>query len=294
MPGAARVRLAWLLILGLAMMWGTSFASMSQALISMDPLAIMGWRLAIGAVVLVAVAIFMRVGWPLRQAWWQYLGIAAIGNCLPFGLIAWGQLEVSSAVAGAIMGTMPMVTAAMAMGLGLDRLRGLQWVGLGIGFLGLLLLARGQAQFEGSLWGVGAIVIAVLCYAASTMIAKRGPDQNALRAGAATLVLAGTIGLVSWGLFGSPIPELVDPAWVYVLYLAAFPTALAMVFYFWVVRIAGPVFLSQVNYMVPVVAFVVGMVFMDEALFVELPVAIGLILAGLYFASRRSSDPSIN
>jgi len=52
------------------------------------------------------------------------------------------------------------------------------------------------------------------------------------------------------------------------------------------VRIAGPVFLSQVNYMVPVIAFLIGATLMREPIFTELPLAIALILAGLYLASR--------
>lgn len=268
------------------MMWGTSFAAMSKALAGLDPLAIMGFRLALGGLLLAVIALFLRVGLPLRQAWWQYLGIALLGNCVPFALIAWGQITVSSAVAGTVMGTMPMITAALATGLGIERLSRGQWLGLVVGFAGLCLLSMGQARLAGDLSGIAAIVGAVLCYALSTLIARKGPDQNALRAGAATLMAAGVIGMIVWSQAGQPVTTALPIHWGYVVYLAAFPTALAAVLYFKVVRIAGPVFLSQVNYMVPVIAFLIGATLMREPIFTELPLAIALILTGLFLASR--------
>lgn len=277
---------AWIFLVALALMWGTSFAAMSKALAGLDPLAIMGFRLAIGAVLLVCIAAVMQTGRPMLSAWWQYGGIAVLGNCVPFSLIAWGQLSVSSAVAGTVMGTMPMVTAALAMGLGIERLTRGQWLGLLVGFVGLCMLSLGQARLAGDLSGIAAIVTAVLCYALSTLIARKGPDKNALRAGAATLSVAGVVGLTIWGIWGQDVGNAQPVHWGYVLYLAMFPTALAVVLYFAVVRIAGPVFLSQVNYMVPVIAFLIGATLMREPIFTELPLAIALILAGLYLASR--------
>ncbi|MGB0965005.1 MAG: DMT family transporter [Litorivicinus sp.] len=277
---------AWILLVCLALMWGTSFAAMSQALAGFDPLGLTAARLVLASGVLLVLACVMRVGFPLTQAWWQYAGIALLGNSVPFGLIAWGQLSVSSAVAGAIMGTMPIVTAAIAMGFGIDRLSSRQWAGLAVGFVGLLVLARGQSQFSGTLLGAVAVFAAVVCYALSTIIAKKGPDKDSIRAGFATTVMAALISTLAWGWGGHSLPAISDASWWYILYLGVFPSALAMVCYFTVVRIAGPVFLSQVNYMVPVMAFGIGAVFLREPIFTELPLAIGLILAGLFLASR--------
>ena len=287
MFGQRIVTRAWVLLVILALMWGSSFGAMSQALSGFGPLGITAARLVLAALVLLVVAFIMQVGWPLKQAWWQYAGIAFLGNSLPFGLIAWGQLSVSSAVAGAIMGTMPMVTAAIAMGFGIDRLNSRQWMGLVVGFIGLVVLASGQSKFSGSLVGTAAVFAAVICYALSTIIAKKGPDKNAIRAGFATTAFAGLFSLVAWGTMGQSLPPLSDPSWAYIVYLGVFPSALATVCYFTVIRIAGPVFLSQVNYMVPVMAFGVGVIFLRESVFAELPMAIGLILLGLFLASRK-------
>lgn len=277
---------AWVLLVSLALMWGTSFAAMSQALSGFDPVALTATRLVLGGILLAVIATAMGVARPIRSAWWQYAGIALLGNVVPFGLIAWGQLSVSSAVAGAIMGIMPMVTAALAMSVGLERLSRQQWMGLAVGFIGLVILAHGQSQFSGSLAGMSAIFAAVACYALSTLIAKKGPDKNALRAGTMTLILAGLFGAIGWLVLGEPLPHWRHEAWPYVIYLGIFPSALATLCYFTVVRIAGPVFLSQVNYMVPVMAFGIGAVFLREPIFTELPLAVALILTGLFLASR--------
>ncbi|QGG81204.1 EamA family transporter [Litorivicinus lipolyticus] len=281
------MNLAWVLLVGLALAWGTSFATMEVALEGAGPTAIMAGRLVIGALCVSAAAMVMRVGRPLVSGWWQYLGVAAIGNCVPFFLIPWGQQTVSSSVAGAIMGTMPLVTAALATAVGIEALSRRQWAGLGIGFVGLLVLAQSQTQFSGALHGSLAIFGAVVCYALSTLIARAGPDHNPIRAGAATLCLSGLIGAAAFVTSGEGMPTWSGhSAWA-VVYLGVLPTGIAAVLYFKVVKLRGPVFLSQVNYMIPVISLLIGLWIMRDPFVWALPIGIGLVLSGLALARRK-------
>ncbi len=278
---------AWVMLVGIALAWGTSFAAMEVALEGAGPLAIMAARLVIGALCVSLAALVMRVGRPMLSAWWQYLGVAAIGNCIPFFLIPWGQQAVSSSVAGAIMGTMPLVTAALATAVGIERLARRQWGGLAVGFVGLLVLAQSQTQFSGALTGAVAIFGAVVCYALSTLFARIGPDHNPVRAASATLTLAGLMGCVAFGVSDEPRPTLAAGTALTLVYLGVLPTGLAVVLYFKVVKLRGPVFLSQVNYMIPVIALVIGWWVMRDPVVVALPVGIALVLAGLGLAGRK-------
>ena len=66
-----------------------------------------------------------------------------------------------------------------------------------------------------------------------------------------------------------------------ILFLGVFPTALAMVMLYEVIRRAGPSFLSLVNYQVPVWALLFGAAFLGETIPPEAPMALALILTGV-------------
>lgn len=283
--------LAWGLLLCLAAIWGTSFAAMEVALVDAGPLSMMVTRLWVGGAAIALWALIARVGWPLRAAWWQYVGVALIGNCVPFFWIAWGQQSISSSAAGAIMGSMPLVTAVVATLAGLERLGRRQWLGLSVGFLGLLALAYSQsgpgADGDGGLLGSVAVFGAVVCYALSTLVARFGQDKNAIRAGAATLLTAATMGSLVLIFSAEQMPRTFTHSTLAMIYLGLLPSGLAAVLYFKLVNLRGPVFLSQVNYLIPIISLTVGWLVMNETLVWGLPVGVGLILLGLYLAQQK-------
>jgi drug/metabolite transporter (DMT)-like permease len=59
---------------------------------------------------------------------------------------------------------------------------------------------------------------------------------------------------------------------------------LATILFFRIVQSAGPIFLSQINYMIPVIALIAGVTFLSEALAGSVLVGLALILAGLAFS----------
>ena len=285
--------LPWIFLMALSFMWGTSFAMMSEAVQYFLPLQVMASRLVLGAAMLLIIAALYRRLVYLPGAAWQYVGVGLAGNVVPFSLIAWGQLEVSSSVSGAILGSMPLMTALLATVAGIERLSLLRWAGLGLGLVGLLVLALSQEALNGTLLGALAIVGACFSYAVSTLIARSGPDKDSLRAGALTLTCSAVIGsLCMWAVEGLPAAEW-HMGWVWIVVLGIFPTGLSGVLYFEVIRMRGPVFLSQVNYFVPVVAFLLGVIALGEPFHWALPTSLVFILGGLYFARQKVAPPPV-
>ena len=105
-------------------------------------------RLALGALILVAVLLTRRLALPDGRTLWLHLTAAALlGNAIPYTLFGVAEQTVDSNLAGAINATTPLWTLLFAMASGRTRrLSAVQLLGVVVGFAGaLLILAPGAA-----------------------------------------------------------------------------------------------------------------------------------------------------
>jgi drug/metabolite transporter (DMT)-like permease len=279
----------WLYLLALAILWGTSFLFVKIAVRTIAPATLVAARFVIAAAVL-SVAVRAR-GLRLptsRRVWSHYLLIGVIGNALPFTLIAWGQIRVDVGLAGILLGAMPLMTVLMAhFFVPGERMTPRMIGGLSVGFVGLVVLLGPEALLElggqaSDLPSQVAILSAAVCYAISTILARRLATLDALVSAATVMWITSAI------MF--PVALWMDRPWdqdltveaiASVVWLGLFATALATIFYFRVIQSAGPTFLSLMNYLIPVVALTAGAVVLDEEPAGTILTGLVLILTGL-------------
>jgi drug/metabolite transporter (DMT)-like permease len=299
-PAIARARpLAhWGLLLALSSMWGSSFLMMKIAVAALPPSAVASGRLVLAAAVLGAVVAVSGRRLPRSpRAWGFFLAMAVVGNAVPFWLIAFGQQSIDSGLAGILMAVMPLTTIVLAHFLvDGERLTGAKAGGFVLGFLGIVVLMGPEA-----LRGLGgpepiaqlAVLSAAICYACNSIIARRRPqDGDAVMA--ATVVMGiGAVLMLPLGLPAMPRPVDVPLASALALLaLGVISTALATVVYFKLIAAAGPSFLSLINYLIPLIAVVLGMIALGERPEPNALVALGLILAGIALAELRGRRAS--
>jgi drug/metabolite transporter (DMT)-like permease len=286
----------WFLLLVLAGLWGSSFLFVKIAVREITPATLVAARFVIAASVL-SVAVRAR-GLRLptsRRVWSHYLLMGLIGNAVPFTLIAWGQIRVDVGLAGILMGVMPLMTLLLAhFFVPGERMTPRMAGGFAVGFIGLVALLGPEALLElggeaSDLLSQVAIASAAICYAISTIIARRLATLN-------PLVSATTVMWVTSAIM-VPAALWVDRPWnlapsaesiASVVWLGLFATALATILYFRVIQTAGPTFLSLINYMIPVVALTAGAVVLDEALVGTVLIGMALILTGLAISQLGS------
>jgi drug/metabolite transporter (DMT)-like permease len=286
----------WFLLLVLAGLWGSSFLFVKIAVREITPATLVAARFVIAASVL-SVAVRAR-GLRLptsRRVWSHYLLMGLIGNAVPFTLIAWGQIRVDVGLAGILMGVMPLMTLLLAhFFVPGERMTPRMAGGFAVGFIGLVALLGPEALLElggeaSDLLSQVAIASAAICYAISTIIARRLATLN-------PLVSATTVMWVTSAIM-VPVALWVDRPWnlapsaesiASVVWLGLFATALATILYFRVIQTAGPTFLSLINYMIPVVALTAGAVVLDEALVGTVLIGMALILTGLAISQLGS------
>ncbi len=292
--------LNWTLLILLGLIWGASFLGVSLALDSFGPITIAAGRIAIAAVIVTLAGRLMGHGLPSfhtatgRRTWLFALGMALFTNAIPFSLLSWAQLHVSSGYAGITMAVVPLLVLPLAhIFIPGEQLTKLKVFGFLVGFIGVVILI-GPAQILQSggsdieniarLAAVGASA----CYAIGSIITRLSPKGPQLAFAAAALILAALL-LLPVALLVEGVPAVPGAkALAGMLYLGIFPTALATVMLVFVIKSAGPAFLSLVNYQVPVWAVVFGMVFLGEALPGQFIWALGLILLGLAISQANT------
>jgi drug/metabolite transporter (DMT)-like permease len=291
--------LAWLVLVILGLIWGGSFLGVELALTGFGPLSIAAVRIALAAVLLVAMALVAGHGLPAtasargRRIWLHCLGMGLFSNALPFALLSWGQRQVTSGFAGITMAVVPLLVLPLAhVFVPGERMTVRKSIGFAVGFLGVVLLIGPGAPPPGEeavpVLARLACIAASCCYAIGSIITRRAPAGPYLSFGAGGLLMAAVmivpLALAVEGLPAEPPPQALLGA----LYLGIFPTALATVMLVFVIQSAGPSFLSLVNYQVPVWAVIIGMVALGEDLPPQFVGALALILAGLAVSEARA------
>lgn len=291
--------LQWFLMLTLGMIWGASFFGVEIALQGFAPISIAAFRIAVAALILTAVSYAMGIGLPSwrsptgRRIWVFAFGMGLFSNAIPFTLLSWGQQYVTSGYAGITMAVVPLLVLPLSHllipGMRLTRLKTL---GFGFGFIGVVVLI-GPAQIlrsgGGDIENIArlACILASACYAIGSILTRLAPQGDAIAFGAAALIM-GTLVALPFAFIVDGMPQAPStPALLGLLYLGVFPTALATVMLVFIVKTAGPPFLSLVNYQVPIWAVIIGMALLGETLPGQFIWALGLILLGLAISQIR-------
>jgi drug/metabolite transporter (DMT)-like permease len=281
--------LHWVLLLSLVVMWGSSFMLTKVAVTTIAPSGVVAGRLVIaaGALIFALLVLGRRLpGW--GRHWVFFIAMAVTGNCLPFWLISWGQQGIDSGVAGILMAVMPLATLLLAhLFVEGERLTLVRAAGFATGFAGIVVLVGPEAVLE--LTGAGsdllpelAVLCGALCYAVATIIARRRPDSDALVAATGVAIAASLImAPLAMADPGAPIARVPAGSLASVAILGLVSTALATVIYFKLIALAGPSFLSLINYLIPLWAVLVGMLVLDEQPEWTALVALALVLCGI-------------
>ena len=296
--GAARAGGSYAVLLGLlSLAWGSSYLFIKIGVETLPPLSLVSWRLVVGLAVLAVVVVVTRTPLPSDPRTLGHLAVlGAVNIAIPFWLIGWAELHISSGLTGILQSVSPFFTLVLAASFVHDEhiTRG-RVAGIAIGFLGIFVLSApnlaeaGTAAGAERLLGELAVVLASLAYGSGNTYARRALRETR------PLVLA--TGQVAWALvMVVPLALLVDggislprvpEAVLAVGWLGAIGTGFAYLVFFRLLTRWGPTRASLVAYLLPVVAVVLGVVVLGEAVDATFLAGAILIVAGIWVVNRR-------
>ena len=279
--------------MSLGLIWGGTFMVVSIALTGYGPLTVACARTTLGAIALLS--LMRAMGRPLPDfspRMLKYLCVIGVLNtALPFALLSWGQQYVPSAFAGISMAALPLFVLPLAHVFTDEKMSLRKLLGVMLGFTGaIVLIGPGVLRIGSGLEPLGQIacLAASLSYAISSIMTRRCPPIDSIVMAALTL-LVGAATLIPAMLLIEGVPGWTDTrAGIAILFLGFVPTAFAALLRVQTIRTAGAVFMTLVNYQVPLWSVLFGVLILNEVLPLRFFAALALILLGLAISQWAS------
>lgn len=309
----------WGLFLALSVIWGSSYLLIKIGLDEgMSPLTLISLRTLLGAAFLAVVMRWQHARLPRAPRTWLLMGVVAATNIvIPYALITWGELHISSGMAGILTAMVPLFAVVLAsLVLHDEQVTVARAAGLAVGFGGVAVLALpslGSAVGGDStllLVGMGAVALAALSYAVAAVFTRKRlvgqPVMPASASGSAGEARAPTPLEISFGqvflgmlmitglalLFERPDGGLLDmpgsaEALVAMLLLGLLGTGVAYLLYFAIIARWGATRATMITYVMPVVAIVVGFIVLNERLQTLEIAGAALIIGGILLVNAN-------
>jgi drug/metabolite transporter (DMT)-like permease len=275
----------WVLFALMGVLWGIPYLMIKVAVEGVSVPMVVFARTAVGAAILLPLA--LRAGRPtwLRERWRPLLAFAVIEIMIPWGLLSEAEQHITSSMTGLLIAATPIVAVLVGRLTGdAERLGAARWAGLAIGLVGVAVLA-GPALGDGSPWAIIEVLLVAVCYATAPIIAARKlADVPALPMTAVCLAGAAIVyappALLTWPQTLPDVRVLAALAG-----LAVLCTALAFLVFFALIREVGPSRALVFTYVNPAVAVTAGVLVLGEPLTATILVSFVLILAGSVLAT---------
>jgi len=271
----------------MSIIWGIPYLLIKVAVDGVSVPVLVFARTAVGAAVLLPLAVSRTLPTMVRRHWKPLLGFAFFEIIAAWFLLSDAERHLTSSMTGLLIAASPIIAAILDRFTGGEKRLGFRRIaGLAVGFAGVAVLA-GPHLAVGSVWPVIEVLMVATCYAIAPLIAARhlsnvpSLPMAATCLGFAALVYA-TPAAVSW-------PTEMPSARVLVALfaLAVICTSLAFILFFALIREVGPARALVFTYVNPAVALLAGVIVLGEPLTVWNTAALALILTGSILATSR-------
>ena len=284
---------AWVLLLLLSLIWGSSPILIKKSLVSLGPFEIGALRLSFAAIVLIP---FLSKNFSeVKKKDIPILFISGVvGNVLPYFLYPIAQTNIDSGTSGVLTSLTPFF--ALLIGVFFYKLKATKnnIIGLTIGFTGtaaLILFSENNISSDSNLYGLF-VVLATLLYGINLNLVKYHLNHLkpiTITSFSIVLILPVTLLIL---FFSTPFFEHIQDfdnhknEFIYVFVLGILSTSIATLIFYNLIKIKDTVFASTVTYLMPIVAVIIG--FMDGELINLYQLSgMGLIIFGVYINSKK-------
>ncbi|MGD7023354.1 DMT family transporter [Rossellomorea vietnamensis] len=280
-------------LITLSLIWGLSFVFIK---VIVDPAGVWGTTfLRCLAGLLILLPLFIRnrrkkQRGPLPMGKLFIVGLINAG--LPWSLIAWSETQINSNTASILNATTPLWTALIGFAIFSVVLTGFQWMGIVVGFLGILVLMDFQVAglFSSNFIGIGTMLLATVCYGFAGQYTRRALQGVSMVAISTFQLLVG----MATGLVGMMFTRGIE--WgtlldleilLSIIGLGCFGSGVAALLFFYVLTKGSPEFASTVTYLIPASAMAWGFVLLGEPITSNLILGLIIIFAGVFLSSRK-------
>jgi drug/metabolite transporter (DMT)-like permease len=273
------------LFLIVCLSWGTTWLGIKIAVESVPPLTAAGLRFLIAFPLFLSFALLRRE--PLlfpRQSRWFFVFVTLSYFSLPYYLLNYGEMHVSSGLTALLFSCMPVFILLFSAVFLREKIYPSQVMGIAIGFGSLFMIIRSQglhldqAEFFGVLAILAAAVMHALCY---VITKKQGSAISVITYNTLPIGLAGLMLFVAGLSVEAPVfDDITTRSWGALLYLGLVASVGGFIVYFLLLKRLSPIILSFVFIIFPVFAVVIGAWYEGQSLSRELMGYSAVLLTG--------------
>jgi drug/metabolite transporter (DMT)-like permease len=277
-----------LLIVFLVIVWGVNWPLTKIALSYTPPVLFSGIRTLLGGILLLLVAVPRYKRLNFKRTWTIYLLSALFNVVLYYGLQTIGLHYMPAGLFSTIVFLQPVLVGIFSwLWLG-EAMYGLKVLGLILGFTGVGIISSGGLAGHISPLGILLALGSALSWALGTVYVKK-------TGGTVDPIWLVTLQLIIGGIFmtavGSAVEQWSDIVWspffvLLLLCIAVFVIALGWLVFYRLIDSGEASKVSANTFLIPVVAIVIGTVFLNEAFTVSLVVGLLFIVSSIYFVNR--------
>mgnify|MGYP001361934939 FL=1 len=274
----------------LALIWASAFFNIKIATYSYGPVSIAFFRIFFGAIPVIFLCLYKKIKIEaFTKDWFWFASIGVINLVIPFFLIAYGVQKVQSNLAAILMASTPLSATILAhFFTKYEKINFTKVIGVLIGFFGIIVLFSDNILIDNEnffyalmiLLGSTFYVIGGLL----TLKISKKRNENVT----ASILIWGTIVVF-------PIAMLLEQPWnfnlrldstISLIYLGIFPTGVAWLLRFHILKKNGLVFQAQVAYLIPIFGVILGYIFLKEIITLKVLIALVTVIIGFYFVRR--------
>ncbi|GAA3808462.1 DMT family transporter [Sphaerisporangium flaviroseum] len=272
------------------LLWASAFVSIRSAAPHFSPGALALGRMLVGSIVLGGILLVRREGLPPRAAWPGILGSGLLWFGLYMVALNWGEHEVDAGTAALLLGIGPVLVALLGSWLLKEGISRRLLAGIAVAFAGTVVVGISVSTGEGSsVRGVLLCLLAAVAFAGGVVCQKPAlRHASPLQATLFGCVVAAVACLPFAGQFVGEVGEAPASALLNVMFLGAFPTALAFTTWAYALSRLSAGTLGATTYVVPVLTVLISWIALGEVPALLTFVGGALCLAGVTVSRGRS------
>lgn len=281
-----------------ALFWGGTFIAGRVVAQTMPHMTVASGRFLVATVILLVVAYKVEGGLPrlTRKQFFTTFALALTGVTIYniFFFAALGRMPAGKTAL--LVSLSPIITAVMVAVLLKEKLGPQRWAGIVLAFTGVLIIvSRGdilhasQSVIDAFGWGELFMMISVLSWVTYTLISRFALQGLTPIAATTYATLFGTVMLLAGAVFEIPAlrPEMLT--WqngLSILYLGAFGSALAFIWYSEGVKTIGPARTVAFTNLVPVFGVLLGYLILSEPILLSMVIGGAVVIAGVTLTNQ--------
>tara|TARA_B100001121_G_C18658355_1_gene607588 strand:- start:462 stop:1358 length:897 start_codon:yes stop_codon:yes gene_type:complete len=284
----------YILLSTLSLIWASAFFNIKIATYSYGPITIACLRIMFGAIPVILLCVYQRIKIEaFSKDWKWFAAIGFLNLVVPFFLIAYGVQKVQSNLAAILMSSTPISATILAhIYTDKEKINIFKIIGILLGFSGILYLFSDNLLItKDNILSALMILLGSTFYVIGgilTLKISHKKNENVT----ASILIWGTIIILPFSIFFEQ-PWNMTPrldSTLSLIYLGIFPTGIAWLLRFMILKNNGLVFQSQVAYLIPIFGVILGYIFLQEIVTSKVIFALVAVVLGIYFVKKSTTS----